>query len=139
MAVHTITLQAAYMIENLRKHDVSNKELIEINDQSIERWNDLKLDFDFNVLKELAETDQDAYSTIVRDGYQVKFLTINGLINLIQLKFDKKRDVDFTVHEDGISNLELDENQYSRVKQLLSQNWKVIETDRRLAIRSVHS
>lgn len=139
MAVHTITLQAAYMIENLRKHGVSNKELIEINDQSIERWNDLKLDFDFNVLKELAETDQDAYSTIVRDGYQVKFLTINGLINLIQLKFDKKRDVDFTVHEDGISNLELDENQYSKLRQFLSQNWKVIETDNRLAIRSVHS
>lgn len=139
MAVHTITLQAAYMIENLRKHGVSNKELIEINDQSIERWNDLKLDFDFNVLKELAETDQDAYSTIVRDGYQVKFLTINGLINLIQLKFDKKRDIDFTVHEDGISNLELDENQYSKLRQFLSQNWKVIETDNRLAIRSVHS
>lgn len=139
MAVHTITLQAAYMIENLRKHGVSNKELIEINDQSIERWNDLKLDFDFNVLKELAETDQDAYSTIVRDGYQVKFLTINGLINLIQLKFDKKRDADFTVHEDGISNLELDENQYSKLRQFLSQNWKVIEIDNRLAIRSVHS
>lgn len=139
MVAHKITLQAAYMIENLRKHGVSNKELIEINDQSIERWNDLNLDFDFNVLKELAETDQDAYSTIVRDGYQVKFLTINGLINLIQLKFDKKRDVDFTVHEDGISNLELDENQYSKLRQFLSQNWKVIETDNRLAIRSVHS
>lgn len=139
MAVHTITLQAAYMIENLRKHGVSNKELIEINDQSLEQWNDLNLNFDFNVLKELAELDQDAYSTIVRDGYQVKFLTINGLINLVQLKFDKKRDVDFTVHEDGISNLELDENQYSRLRQFLSQNWKVIETDHRLAIRSVHS
>lgn len=139
MVAHKITLQAAYMIEDLRKHGVSNKELIEINDQSIERWNDLNLDFDFNVLKELAETDQDAYSTIVRDGYQVKFLTINGLINLIQLKFDKKRDVDFTVHEDGISNLELDENQYSKLRQFLSQNWKVIETDNRLAIRSVHS
>src|SRR5699024_12408452 len=105
MAVHTITLQAAYMIENLRKHGVSNEELIEINEQSIERWNDLKLDFDFNVLKELAETDQDAYSTIVRDGYQVKCLTINGLINLIHLKFDKKKDADITFHEFKITDL----------------------------------
>ncbi len=139
MVVHAITLHEAYMIENLRKQGVSNEELIQIDIQAIERWNDLDIDFDFNVLKNFAEANRDAYSSIILEGYQVKFLTLNGLINLVQLKFDKERDVDFTVHEDGISNLRLDKSRYSEMKQFLSQNWKVIEADNLIAIRSVHS
>lgn len=139
MVVHAITLQAAYMIENLRKHGVSNDELIKIDNQAIERWKDLDIDFDFNVLKDLAEEDRDVYSSIILEGYQVKFLTLNGLINLVQLKFDKERDIDFTVHDDGISNLSLDESLYPEMNQFLSQNWKVIEANNRLAIRSVTS
>lgn len=139
MVVHAITLEAAYMIENLRKQDVSNEELIKIDNQAIKNWNDLDIGFDFNVLKDLAEENQDAYSSIILEGYQVKFLTLNGLINLVQLKFNKERDVDFTVHEDGISNLRLDKSRQPEMKQFLSQNWKVIETDNLIAIRSVHS
>ncbi len=97
------------------------------------------IDFDFNVLKALAEENRDAYASIILEGYQVKFLTLNGLINLVQFKFDKERDVDFTVHEDGISNLRLDKSRYPEMKQFLSQNWKVIEADNLIAIRSVLS
>lgn len=139
MVVHSITLHAAYMIENLKKQGVSNDELIKIDDQAINGWNDLDIDFDFNVLKALAEADQDAYVSIILEGYQVKFLTLNGLINLVQLKFDKERDADFTVHEDGISNLSLDKSRQPEMEQILSQNWKVIEADNRIAIRAVHS
>src|SRR5690625_3780413 len=99
MSVQAITLMEAYIIENLRKHGVSNEELIHIDDHAIERWETLDDRVDFSILKELAEQTGDAFSSIIHEGYSVKFLTLNGLINLIQLKFDKERNVDFDVHD----------------------------------------
>src|SRR5699024_8055825 len=114
------------MIENLKKQGISNSELINIDDQAIERWNKLDLDFDFNILKELDEKNEEFFSEIISEDYQVKFLTLKVLINLIQLKFDKQHDVDFTIHEDGISHLLLDKSRYPEMKLFLSPNWKVL-------------
>src|SRR5699024_11132435 len=134
-----VTLYEAYMIENLKKQGISNSELINIDDQAIERWNKLDLDFDFNILKELAEKNEEVFAEIISEGYQVKFLTVKGLINLIQLKFDKQQDVDFTVHDDGISHMQLDKSRNQELKQFLSPNWKVLEEDNLVTIRAVHS
>src|SRR5699024_2421487 len=127
------------MIENLKKQGISNSELINIEDQAIVRWNKLDLDFDFNILKELAEKNEEVFAEIISEGYQVKFLTLKGLIKLIQLKFDKQQDVDFPVHEDRISHLQLHKSRYPEVKQFLSPNWKVLEEDTLVTIRAVHS
>src|SRR5699024_6912838 len=139
MTERKVTLYEAYMIENLKKQGISNSELINIDDKAIERWNKLDLDFDFNMLKELAEKNEVVFDEIISDSYRVKFLTLKVLINLIQLKFDKQQDVDFTVHEDGISQLQLDKSRYPEMKQFLSPNWKVLEEDNLVTIRAVHS
>src|SRR5699024_8020678 len=139
MTERKVTLYEAYMIENLKKQGISNSELINIDDQAIERWNKLDLDFDFNILKELAEKNEEVFAEIISEGYNVKFLTLKGLINLIQLKFDKQLDVNFTVHEDSISHLQLDKSRYPEMKQFLSPNWKVLEEDNLVSTRAVHS
>lgn len=138
MKTNAITLKEAYIIENLRKQEITNEELIQINDQTIEDWKDVIDSEDFDILKKLAEENKD-YISVIQDGYQVKFLTLNGLINLVQLKFNKKKDVDFTVHEDGISNLRLAEQDNPKMRQFLSQNWKVIEDGEKIEVRSVNS
>src|SRR5690625_7331728 len=106
------------MIENLKKQGISNSELINIDDQAIERWNKLDLDFDFNILKELAEKNEEVFAEIISEGYQVKFLTLKGLINLIKLKFDKQKDINFTFPEDVISHLKLDKNRNPKSNKL---------------------
>ena len=139
MTVESITLSEAYMIENLRKQGISNESLLKVDDESVERWKDLDDRFDFNVLKEMAFQEQEKYKSVIKDGYQVKFLTINGLINLVELKFNKQKEVDFKVLEDGISELVLDKAMIPLLKEFLSVNWKVIETGDYLAVRSINA
>ena len=139
MTVESITLSEAYMIENLRKQGISNESLLKVDDASVERWKNLDDRFDFNVLKEMAFKEQEKYKSVIKDGYQVKFLTINGLINLIELKFNKQKEVDFKVLEDVISELVLDKAMIPLLKEFLSVNWKVIETGDYLAVRSINA
>lgn len=139
MTVESITLSEAYMIENLRKQGISNESLLKVDDASVERWKNLDDRFDFNVLKEMAFKEQEKYKSVIKDGYQVKFLTINGLINLVELKFNKQKEVDFKVLEDGISELVLDKAMIPLLKEFLSVNWKVIETGDYLAVRSINA
>lgn len=77
-----------------------------------------------------------AFAEIIHKGYRVKFLTLNVLINLIQLKLGKKRDVDFIVHDDGISKLAVDSSERPVVEKILSPNWKMIDSNDGLSIRS---
>lgn len=139
MSKEAITLKEAYVIENLRKQGVTNEKLLEIANETIEDWNGLIEEEDFDILKNLAKEDREKYTSIIKTGYKVKFLTLNGLINLVQLKFNKEKDVDFTVHDDGISNLKLDESRHFEVIEFLSQNWKVKKAGNTLSIRSVNS
>lgn len=138
MALQAITLMEAYIIENLRKHGVSDEELLHINEQSISKWQQLDERFDYTLLEKLAVKSGDKFSSIINEGYTVKFLTLNGLINLIQLKLGKKRDLDFVVHEDGIRNLVVNANELKVVQQILSPNWEVVEESDGLTIRSIN-
>lgn len=137
MKIESITLMEAYIIENLRKHGISNDELVNIDEQAIKHWKALEERFDFTMLENLAKKSKDKFSSIIYGGYRVKFLTINGLINLIELKLEKTRDTDFTVHEDGISRLVVDATELKQVQQLLSPNWQVVEEDKTISIRSI--
>lgn len=136
MTVQSITLMEAYIIEHLRKNGVSNEEIIQINDESVERWKQLDDRFDYTILQRLAEDTGDKFSAIINDGYNVKFLTINGLINLIELKCQQKRNEDFYVHEDGISHLHVSKDEQEMIEQILSPNWVLTETKEGLSIRS---
>lgn len=137
MGLQAITLMEAYIIENLRKNGVSNEELLHMDEQSLSNWKMFEDRFDYTILKKLAKQRGDQFSSIINEGYTVKFLTLNGLINLIQLKLGKNRDVDFAVHKDGISKLVVDNNDLDEVRKILSPNWKVTEKRDGLSIRSV--
>lgn len=136
MKVQAITLMEAYIIENLRRHGVSNDELLHMDEHAISEWERLDDRFDYTLLKELKEQSADQYSSIINDGYTVKFLTLNGLINLLDLKLAKKKDVDFTVHDDGIRNLIVDAKEKEEIQKILSPNWKISEENNRISIRS---
>ncbi|ANU20515.1 hypothetical protein BBI15_09950 [Planococcus plakortidis] len=63
--------------------------------------------------------------TVFRDGYQVKFLTVNGAKNLLRIKFGQEADLDYTETEQGLSGLALDEAQAESFRQILSDNCRL--------------
>ncbi|MBF0753036.1 hypothetical protein E4T89_02035 [Jeotgalicoccus nanhaiensis] len=120
--MESITLMEAYAIETLRGNGISNDKIIEnIRANDLEEFKTIKENMDFDALVEL---DKNAdFESIVNDGYKVKFLTFNGLKNLIKMKFGKFADEDYQVDEFVISGLELDENQQKDLENILSANW----------------
>lgn len=120
--MESITLMEAYAIETLRGNGISNDKIIKnIKANDLEEFKAVKENMDFDALVELSKNAD--FESIVNDGYKVKFLTFNGLKNLIKMKFGKFADEDYQVDEFVISGLELDENQQKDLENILSANW----------------
>lgn len=124
MEVYKISLMDAYMIETIRGHEVSDQELLnQIDRKETSAWQELNPNFDFNELVKLADHDRVAFESIINNGYKVKFITLKGLQNLLQLKFNKMNERDYQLVDNGIRDLKIGERQCSELKQMLSNNW----------------
>lgn len=120
--MESITLMEAYAIETLRSNGISNDKIIEnIKANDLDEFKAVKENMDFDALVELSKNTD--FEAIVNDGYKVKFLTFNGLKNLIKMKFGKFADEDYQVDDFVISGLELDKNQQQDLENMLSANW----------------
>ncbi len=120
--MESITLMEAYAIETLRGNGISNDKIIEnIKANDLDEFKAVKENMDFDALVELSKNAD--FEAIVNDGYKVKFLTFNGLKNLIKMKFGKFADEDYQVDDFVITGLELDENQQKDLENMLSANW----------------
>ncbi|WP_047984272.1 hypothetical protein [Ornithinibacillus californiensis] len=127
MELQKISLMDAYMLETLRSKGVPNQELLEAKDSNA--WSELHPSFDFNDLLGLREKDPAAFQMIVEDGYQVKFITFNGLKNLVKLKYGKVDEVDYQTTGRGIRGLLLHREERKQLRSLLSRNWTVQEEE----------
>jgi len=128
MELHKISLMDAYMIETLRAGGVTNEEILVKTEQNdISGWERFNDQFDFHELVQLATQDLEAFKSILFDGYQVKFVTFKGLQNLLKLVFNKIEDRDYQLIDTGVSHLDLNRNQLSKLKQMLSRNWNIYE------------
>lgn len=128
MTTYKISLMEAYLIETLRNNGVSNEEIVsKLRTGNVEVWQELHEHFDFNELLPLATRDIDRFKEMLDQGYQVKFVTFNGLKNLLRMRFGKEQDEDYELMEKGIHNLVLEQGQLETVKQMLSGNWVLEE------------
>ena len=126
--MNSITLMDAYAIENLRSYGYTNEEILsKVRAKDIDEFKKVKENLDFTLLIDMEESV--GLRTLLEDGYQVKFLTFNGLKNLIKLKFGKLAEEDYQVDEFTLSGLKLDEGQASELKKALSPNWQMSEED----------
>lgn len=128
MGVYKISLMEAYLIETVRASGVTNEELMEqVSKKDVTAWEKLNENWDYTTLINLQEKDADAFQSIIQDGYQVKFVTINGLKNLLKLKFNITEE-EYELTEHGIEDLSVDEDTLFTIKLMLSANWKVHES-----------
>jgi len=129
MEVNAISLMEAYLIEILRANGVTSEKLEEsVLKKDIVSWNKLHTNFDFQILIDLHEKDARTFHYIIHNGYQVKFITMNGLKNLLKLKFDITGE-EYELTEQGISKLIVNESTLFTIKQMVSPNWKVQEKE----------
>lgn len=128
MENHPISLPIAYMIETLRSQGISNSDILsQIEKKDVTPWVHINEHFDFNQLLKLADQDQEALTSIIEDGYQVKFITIKGLQTLLKLKFQLVEGRDYQLTDKGIKDLHIKEDVWLKLKQLLSKNCMIHE------------
>jgi len=128
MGLNKITLMEAYLIETIRSHGVSNDYLLtQVEQEDISEWEELNTNFDFNGLITLRNQNPSAFEDIINEGYSIKFLTFNGLQNLLKLKFNKQSGKDFIIGEKGINHLVMTDQEMQILKQMLSSNWVITE------------
>lgn len=126
--VYKISLMDAYLIETLRSNGITNREILSgLEAGNVEEWQILHESFDFSELLKLANKDFEQFREIINYGYQVKFITFNGLKNLLRIRFSKEPDKDYVMQEKGIKNLVLNQKELQSVKQMLSKNWVLEE------------
>lgn len=128
MTLAKISLMEAYIIETLRSTGVTEEELLRVNDTSVQAWSKAHENFDFTLLQSLANNEE-TYESIIKEGYKIKYVTYNGLVNMLRLKFDKIPEKDFEKHEEYIGGLLLEKNERTELEQILSPNWTIVPAD----------
>ncbi|WP_442637181.1 hypothetical protein [Rossellomorea marisflavi] len=119
MTTYKITMMDAYAIESLREKGITNEVLLAAAASGdTTRLLEADPEGSFDALLKLGE-DRDALESILNDGYQIKFVTYNGLRNLLRMKFRKP----FTELDNGIEGLHLSVEELIQLKKLLSSNW----------------
>lgn len=120
--MESITLMEAYAIETLRGSGISNEQIIkDIEKNDLTAFKAVKENMDFDALVALNESAD--FKSIINDGYKVKFLTFNGLKNLIKMRFGKFAEEDYQVEEFVLSGLVLTDQQKKDLENMLSANW----------------
>lgn len=131
MENNKISMMDAFLIETLRSNRVSNDDILtKLEQNDLRTWENEYPNNRFSALITLFKEDKTKFKSILLDGYSVKFITMNGLKNLLKLKYDKIAERDYQLHENGMDFLDVDEQQLSSLKQLLSINWIIQEQPR---------
>ncbi|WP_438311988.1 hypothetical protein [Sporosarcina sp. FA9] len=128
METNKITMMEAYRIEALRSKGISNDEIIvQLDSKEVDFGDRVEPDMDFSGLISLYEQSPQTFKEILEDGYTVKFITMNGLQNLLKMKFDIIKDRDYELVEHGVSQLSIDMTTYTALKQMLGKNCRIEE------------
>lgn len=121
--VKQITLMEAYLIEALKGAGIADEVILEkVRSQDLHEMTEgfeARLDFD------LLYGIEEKLPSVLRDGYQVKFLTFPGLQRLLEMKLDKKETDDYIVDGFTVKGLRLTEEEGQVVRTFLANNWNM--------------
>lgn len=125
-----ISLLEAYIIETLKGHGVSLEEIERrIAEDQLTEW-EQQFKFDFSCLKKM---DTNLLQNAFAGRYRVKFVTINGLKNLLRMRFEIQ-DIQYKEVENGLLNLSIDKTIEEQIRHMLSSNWTVTRTGDEISI-----
>lgn len=125
-----ISLMEAYIIETLKENGISLEETERrIAEDQLAEWQE-QYKMDFTLLKKLEPQQlHDAFS----GKYRIKFVTINGLKNLLRMRFDIQAN-HFKEVENGLLNLSINKTIEEQIRGLLSSNWTITRAGDEISI-----
>ncbi|WP_042475708.1 hypothetical protein [Bacillus ndiopicus] len=117
-----ISLMEAYLIETLRQNYSYEQVAAQLDKKDLSLFAELKSDF--TLLQELYDTDKELFKEAYTTGYQVKFLTINGLKNILRMRYQISED-QYELQEFGAYNVPASEETEKAIAAIVSSNWKI--------------
>lgn len=130
-----ISMMEAYMIELLKthpytfeqvKHYIENDELHLLTDT---------YDIDPESLKILLNENAEEMEQAFAGNYEVKFVTINGLKNLLRMRFQITDDqYELLPEGNGLQSLQIDPITEQQIRGMLSSNWKVERNGKQITL-----
>ena len=121
-----ISMMEAYTIELLKNHPYTFEQIKHFieNDELHLLTNSYDIDTDSlrNLLNENAQEMEQAFA----GNYEVKFVTMNGLKNLLRMRFQISDDqYELLAEGNGLHFLQVDSITEQQIRGMLSSNWKV--------------
>ena len=117
-----ISLMEAYIIETLKTkftYEEVEQQLIQGDLSAFE-----DLNFDLALLQQLFDNNPAGLKEAYTHSYSVKFLTMNGLKNILRLRFGITEE-NYEIREFGVYGVKADPDTEREIASILSSNWKI--------------
>lgn len=117
-----ISLMEAYLIESLRPNYSYEQVAAQLENKDLSLFEEMQSDF--SLLQQLYDTDKALFREAYTTSYQVKFLTINGLKNILRMRFgiDESQ---YELQEFGAYHVPANVETEKEIAALVSSNWKI--------------
>ena len=121
-----ISMMEAYTIELLKTHPYTFEQIKQyIENDDLHRLKET-YDIDTDSLKTLWNEQAEEMEQAFAGNYKVKFVTINGLRNLLRMRFQISDDqYELLPEGNGLQSLHVDPITEQQIRAMLSSNWKV--------------
>ena len=126
MTAPIITLMDAYMLERLLARGISKESLVQsIHAHTLNQYNGTEHSFDYSELDTAVDGKESIYGEAILDGYAVSYMTINGLKNLLKMKFGFLENKDYTPYEAKLEKLVVIPIQLEVINKMIGRVWTV--------------
>ncbi len=120
-----ISMMEAYSIESLKKDGYTHDTLIHAFDSEENEQ--------VQLLKKLYEKDRTLLQQVFNGYYKISFVTINGLKNLIHMRFGIDPET-YRIEANGLFDIQMDENIEKEIAAFISSNWTLKREEDRVSI-----
>jgi hypothetical protein len=83
-------------------------------------------------LEERLQTAEEAgedWAEAIHSGYEFKFLHINGLKRVLDFRFNRKIDRDYSQEEFTLRNIQLSTQEIELLRMLIGRQWEIVEEE----------
>ncbi|MEO4055191.1 hypothetical protein [Solibacillus sp. CAU 1738] len=117
-----ISMMEAFIIESLKtKYDYEQVEQ-QLNTRDLSLFKDFNVDL--TLIQKLYDNNPTELKEAYTNTYTVKFLTINGLKNILRLRYGLNEE-NYDVQEFGLYGITVDTDTEKAISSILSSNWKI--------------
>lgn len=124
-----LSMPVAFLIENCLTSGLPNDRIIQaLRNKQFSMLLNYIIDKDMDLLERLkiAEELEEDWEHALNEGYELKWLHLNGLKKLLFFRFNKVIDRNFGQEELVIHSLTLNEQEYNLLSSMISRQWVIL-------------